>query len=197
MKLQECEMSDDGNVLPQAEIDALFKQATGRKLVAPEAPEQVNLSPVPSGNQPKESPKAKVASPETTDPQSSTSFKADSSKSPGTEKLDELMAALGKLTRRIENLEENISTLSQSKPDTTDNSDLERRLLQKIKNEEINLHKVNKRVNNILIRLKKTPGYGVRDNYTCKSCGSHGFMAIPMQCSNCGTQGWLGWWPEK
>jgi hypothetical protein len=189
-------MSDDGNVLPQAEIDAIFKQATGRSLVEPVASKQGNSSTVSSGTRPKESPKVKDKPPESTPPRPSSSSKADSAKPIDTEKLDEIMATLGKLTQRIENLEEKITTLSQSKPDTTDNSDLERQLLQKVKNEEINLHKVNKRINNIITMLKGTPGYGVRDNYTCNNCGSHGFIAIPVKCSSCGTQGWLGWWPE-
>lgn len=189
-------MSDDGNVLPQAEIDALFKQATGKDLATPAAPKKVNPAPIAPRTQSKESPKVKAALDGNNGSQSSTSGKADSLKSPDTEKLDEIMATLDKLSRRIENLEENISTLSQSKPNTTDNSEMERRLLSKLKNEEINLHKVNKRVNSILTRLKETPGYGVRGNYTCNNCGSHGFMAIPMRCSSCGTQGWLGWWPE-
>ena len=189
-------MSDDGNVLPQAEIDAIFKQATGRNLAAPASPEQVTPSVVSSGTQTKKSLKVKATSPESNPPQSSTSLKADSAKPFNTEKLDEIIATLDNLTRRIENLEENIFSLSQSKPENTDNSNLERQIMQKIKNEEINLHKVNNRVNNILTNLKETPGYGVRGNYTCRSCGSHGFMAIPMKCSNCGTQGWLGWWPE-
>jgi hypothetical protein len=189
-------MSDDGNVLPQAEIDAIFKKATGRSLVDPVASEQGNPSTVLSGTRSKESPKVKVKSTGSTPPQSSTSLKSDSAKPLDTEKLDEIMATLGKLTQRIENLEETISTLGQSTPDTTNNSDLERRLLQKIKNEEVNLHKVNKRVSNIITLLKGTPGYGVRNSYTCSNCGSNGLIAIPVKCSSCGTQGWLGWWPE-
>ncbi|UCC17083.1 MAG: hypothetical protein JSU58_00580 [Dehalococcoidales bacterium] len=189
-------MVEDGNILPQAEIDAIFKQAAVRNLETNAVLGKINPSSVVPGNKPKESRKAKTASSNNSNPQPSTSQKAGTDKSSETEKLNEIMTLLGKLTRRIENLENNISTVSQSDSNITDSSELETRLLQRIKNDEIDLHKVNKRIINILARLKETPGYGVRGGYTCNSCGSHGFIAIPMKCSNCGTQGWLGWWPD-
>ena len=162
-------MGNDGNILPQAEIDSLFNQVAGKNL------ETSDIS----------------------NTQSTTSLKKDPDKySDNDEKFDEIMKAIEQLTRRIEKLEENISDRNRSNKDVTDNGDIEKQLLQKTKKEEINLHQISRRVSNIVNLLNETPGYGVRGKYTCNNCGANGFIAIPMKCSCCGTEGWLGWWPE-
>jgi hypothetical protein len=49
----------------------------------------------------------------------------------------------------------------------------------------------------IIGNLKGTPGYGVKDNFTCEKCEDHGHVAVQFRCTSCGHERWYGWWPEK
>jgi hypothetical protein len=45
--------------------------------------------------------------------------------------------------------------------------------------------------------LEATPGYNAHNNFVCTSCGSKGKVAVPMRCTECGQEGWKGWFRKK
>jgi hypothetical protein len=45
--------------------------------------------------------------------------------------------------------------------------------------------------------LEATPGYNVHNTFVCTSCGSKGKVAVPMRCTECGQEGWKGWFRKK
>jgi hypothetical protein len=49
----------------------------------------------------------------------------------------------------------------------------------------------------IVTNLKGTPGYGVRNTFSCEKCDDHGHVALQFRCTKCGHERWYGWWPEK
>ncbi len=57
------------------------------------------------------------------------------------------------------------------------------------------LKKMDGRVGTISKNLEATPEYAARKDFTCSSCGSHGYLAVPLKCTGCGSEGWWGWWP--
>jgi hypothetical protein len=99
-----------------------------------------------------------------------------------TKQLGQVNAAIKRLEileRKINDMDIKISRNAES-PITT-------RKIQ-ILGEE--LHKIS-------TKLKGTPGYGVRNNFTCEECSDEGHVAIQYRCTKCGHERWYGWWPEK
>jgi hypothetical protein len=94
-------------------------------------------------------------------------------------------------------VETSINDLSQKEESTPDVSVSVQRLSQRLEAVAKNLQKVNGRVDGVLRGLEGTPGYGIRNDFTCDSCGSHGLIALPMKCTKCGGEGWWGWWPKE
>ena len=45
-------------------------------------------------------------------------------------------------------------------------------------------------------RLAGTPALSLRYRYQCE-CGESGYVALRMQCTNCGRECWWGWSPEQ
>ncbi len=111
--------------------------------------------------------------------------------------LDQLMTTMESLTRRIEAIEKNIGSLSNEKRDYPDYSSTINSLAAKVNNESLTVQQLDKQFATLKKQLKGTPGFAARDQFTCGTCGAHGYLAVPMKCSNCGTEGWWGWYPEK
>ncbi|MBN2238700.1 MAG: hypothetical protein JW712_02915 [Dehalococcoidales bacterium] len=185
-------MSDAGNILPQAEIDALFKQATGRNLSAPPEVEAAKI--VVAQETPK--PPAEPVQKQQKEPVISRPA-APQPPSTDTAEIDRILDVLSSLTKRIESIERNISELSQENASTPDISNTVSTLSRKINNESVNIKKINEQLTKITKALKGTPGYNARDTFVCSNCGSHGYLAVPMKCSNCGTEGMWGWYPQR
>jgi hypothetical protein len=188
-------MSDAGNVLPQAEIDALFKQATGRSLSAPPEIEAAKLVAV----QEKPVPQPVKSTPveKTVTRTESSSARPISSTQLDNAVLKKIQTTLDDLIKRIENLESDLGKLNQTEKKTPDLAGSVNMLAKKLESEVGNIQKINGRVEKIIRESTGTPGYGIREKFTCSKCGSHGYLVIPARCSCCGTEGWLGWWPKK
>ena len=188
-------MSDGGSVLPQAEIDALFKQATG-KSISPRAVGGVSAS----GETPR--PPASPAAPSTKPPQKAEPAIPSlpvqtAAPTPPDDVLQTIQATLDELARRMTKIETNISRLSQKEESVADVSLPVQRLSQRLDAMVKDLQKVDSRVGGVLRGVEGTPGYGIRNDFTCESCGSHGFIALPVRCTKCGGGGWWGWWPKE
>ncbi len=192
-------MSDGGSVLPQAEIDALFKQATGKSIVPPPVDEASSSGAAPS---PPISPAAPSAKPsQEAAPAAPVSSPPPpvqpAAPAPSDELLKTIQATLDDLAQRMTKVETNISRLSQQEGGSPDVSASVQRLSQRLETVVRNLQKVNSQVDGVSKGLEGTPGYNIRSDFTCKSCGSHGFIALPMKCTQCGEEGWWGWWPKE
>ncbi len=104
-------MSDGGSVLPQAEIDALFKQATGKSIVPPPVDEASSSGAAPSSP-------IRPAAPSTKAPQevapavpsSSPPLVQTAAPAPSDELLKTIQATLNDLAQRMTKVETNIST---------------------------------------------------------------------------------------
>lgn len=178
-------MNDEGSVLPQNDIDALFKQATGKDIAsAPSSTPQPATSPPSSSAEPlqREEPAAPSVTPAPT---------------PSGNALKNIEATVADLAGRITKLEADISRFSRNGKGSADFSLPVRRLSQKLGVVANGVRKVNSQVVRIQRGLKGTPGYSLRSGFTCESCGSQSFVAIPMRCTSCGSEGWWGWWPRE
>ncbi len=177
-------MSDGGSVLPQAEIDALFKQATGK-----------SISP-PSGAEASASGKASYPSASPAEPSPGRPVQT-AAPTPSDDVLKTIQATLDDLVQRMTKVETNISRLSQKEEKAADVRLPVQKLSQRLETVVKNLRKVDSQVSGVLRGLEGTPGYSIRSDFTCQSCGSHDFIAIPMRCTKCGSDGWWGWWPNE
>lgn len=185
-------MSDDGSVLPQTDIDAIFKQATGKSIAPPPIAE-----PAPSDISPASaSPVTPSTSPpQRTEPAAPTVQTA--SPEPPDDTLMTIQATIADLVQRITTVETSVSRISHQERGVPDVSVPVQRLSQRLEAVVKDLQKVNGQVAGVLRGLGGTPGYGIRNSFTCESCGSHGLLAIPMKCTTCGNEGWWGWWPKE
>ena len=189
-------MSSDGNVLPQAEIDAIFKQATGRSIAA--APEEETAPPADVLSPPVNSagkPPAASVKPEPEEPDSRP-VKAQAPV-PADGSLHQLQSTLDRLANRIEKIEAAIERLEQMEEKVAGVDDNVQQLSRELNAEVIKFKGINNRVKRMDKGLDGTPGYGARTDFTCDSCGSRGLIAIPMKCTNCGKEGWWGWRPGE
>lgn len=196
-------MSDAGNILPQAEIDALFKQATGRSLSAPPevqaakivAAKEEQTPPNPGTPKPAMKSEEISSSPPPSAPANNVSSTAETTAINNV--LNKLMDTMETLTKRIEAIEKNISGSDTEKPDYPDYSSTINNLTTKVNSESFNIQQINNQLLKLKKQLKGTPGFAAREQFTCSACGSQGYVAVPMKCSSCGTEGWWGWYPEK
>ncbi len=187
----------DGSVLPQNEIDALFKQATGKAIVpAATAAEPVvtsgtsepAASPVTPGTR---SPQSRAAAPPRATPE------RPPSPAPDNGILKAIQASIADLAQRMSKVEINISQLSQKNTETPDVSTSVQQISRRVEAIMRDLQKTNTQVRGIMSGLEGTPDYNARRSFTCESCGHSGFVAIPMRCTRCGSEGWCGWWPKE
>jgi hypothetical protein len=98
-------------------------------------------------------------------------------------------ATLSGLVQRLEKLEGAVSRVGQSEGASA-------QLQAQLGALANQLQVVNGRVDEILQHLPNTLGYGARETFTCGSCGAQGFVAVPIMCTHCRQQTWLGWWPQ-
>ncbi len=173
----------NGSVLSQAEVDSIFKQATGKSISRSPAPQPAAPSaPPPQGAQP--------VAPSAPPPQTSAPVSSP-------EALQTLQTTVADLAQRMSKVETAISGLSQAEGGATDVGVTVQRLSQRLEAMMRDLRKVNSQVGGVLTGLEDTPDYGIRKGFICESCGSHSFVAIPMRCTKCGEGGGWGWWPQK
>ncbi len=228
-------MSEGGSVLPQAEIDAIFKQATGGSISPPSgakakvssgasppppspptptpAPVEAAAPPAPDPA-PVEAaapavpnpPPVQAAAPPVPDPVPVQAVAPPAPASPPVQPaapsvsddlLRAIQASLDELVERMAEVEANVGRLNQREGGTSGVNASVQRLSQRLETVVRNLQKVNGQVGGVLSGLERTPGYNIRDDFTCQSCGSHGFVALPMRCTGCGEEGWWGWWPKE
>ena len=52
------------------------------------------------------------------------------------------------------------------------------------------------RLEELIQYLPNTLGYGVRASFVCGSCETQGLVGSRVTCTQCGTETWVGWWPE-
>jgi hypothetical protein len=86
------------------------------------------------------------------------------------------------LLARLDGLERIVGTKPLQKED-----------VRKIK---ADLAKLSRQIEAISANLKDTPVYGLHKHFVCRSCGSGGHVALIIRCTQCGKEGWQGWWPE-
>jgi len=178
-------MSNDASGLPQAAIDEMFRRSARRGIL----PERRPTSPPASGEQ------ASSAAPSDWQPQdgshaTETPVPPASYRGLGSmhQSLEELSEQTGSLGVRLEELEQKLSEAADLGAAITR---LEKRLGTALQQ----LMEMEARVSAISGKLRDTPSYGVRGEFTCESCGAQGSIAIPLKCTRCGKQGWWGWWP--
>lgn len=202
-------MSEDGSVLAQAEIDALFRQATGTNIVRPAAaapvvtapvvmpppvspPPVAHAKPAPVVTQVKtqdaapEPPRVKVLNehraPARVDTGEIETFIAEQQ-----DQLDVLVLKVAKLEAALNAVSHSISRTSSKQPGVAP---------AQLNELHSTLRKVVKQQANIQKGLDGTPAYNLADEFTCSECGSHGHLSIPVTCTACNTEGWWGWWPK-
>jgi seryl-tRNA synthetase len=183
----------DNNALPQAEIDTLIKQANGKTAepvpeVKAEAVEKVgNLTGTPVVKN--------TGPPQEPEPVSQSVVQMDTE--PDDYILETIQSALDSLTRRIEKVEESIGKIVEAEGNTSGSDDHIQILSEKLSSGTEDLKRASRRIEEVVAGLKETPGYGIRSFFTCESCGSSSFIAIPVRCTECGNEGWWGWWPPE
>ncbi len=199
-------MSDDGTVLPQESIDALFKKATGQDIASapaaaatatpPPAPSQPPPPPAPAPPPPTPVEATPVAPPPAPVPPTPVAPPPPPPPAPVASQdpaLPALQATVNGLAQQMARLEASVAQLG--KDGGGDATAAVRQMSQRLDGITRHLKKMDGRVDTISKSLEATPDYAARKNFTCSSCGSHGFLAVPLKCTGCGREGWWGWWP--
>jgi hypothetical protein len=104
-------------------------------------------------------------------------------------KIADLTKQLGQIehaVQKLDSLEKRITALEAKAARNTE-SPITTRKVQILTDE----------LQKISTKLKGTPGYGVKDSFTCDHCDDHGHVAVMYRCTKCGHERWYGWWPEK
>lgn len=202
-------MGDDGSVLPQDAIDALFKKATGQDIASPPAatatataatatatppPAATATPPPPAAPTPVES--APVQPPPTPVPPTPLAPPPPPPPAPIAVQdpaLPALQATVNGLAQQMARLEASVAKLGNG--GGGDATAAVRQVSQRLDGVTRQLKKMEGRVGSISKNLEATPDYAARKDFTCSSCGSHGFLAVPLKCTGCGHEGWWGWWP--
>lgn len=187
-------MSNEGSVLPQSDIDAIFKQATGMDIATPPAAKPAALnntppsSPAVTNTKPPPEP-APTTPPPAPAPPLSPSLSDDA--------LKKIQATVAELSQRIANVETSISSLSSREQEVPDVKTPIQQLSLRLETTMKDLQKIRSQVGAISKGLEATPDYGIRSDFICESCHSQGFVATPTRCTKCGREGWWGWWPKQ
>lgn len=188
-------MSEDGSVLPQSEIDALFKQATG-KGIAPSA----SHSAAPSSTlKPQVNPVRPSISPQKT-PRPATPSAIPSRPAaprPSSEEIKALQATVAGLVQRMAKVEMPVRSRGQEEGKSPEVSIIVQQLSQRLEAMGRDLQKVSRRVTGITRGVADAPENGIHNGFVCQSCNAHGLVAIPIRCTVCGEESWWGWWPKE
>jgi hypothetical protein len=99
-----------------------------------------------------------------------------------TKQLNNMSAAV----KRMEMLEKKVSDLEARNRQTSGSAGVDQKVQQ-----------LTDEMKKIVTNLKGTPGYGVRNTFSCEKCDDHGHVAVQFRCTKCGHERWYGWWPEK
>ena len=99
-----------------------------------------------------------------------------------------LMTSLSEIVSRLEKFEIRISKLEKNNGNTQQADAAE----SKSNIEQI--RDMGKQLEIIVAGLLNTPDYDIARTFHCRSCGSHGTVAIKVRCTNCKHENWLGWW---
>lgn len=219
-------MSENGSVLPQAEIDALFKQATGMSISSPAKPKKkaapaeakpaapaAEAAPevtqaTPARSMPAPAPQSDPDPPSAggyggqqaayTSPPPSAAPRRETYQAPQDDgMLLEIQLTLDDLSRRLAKLESSINQVNRKMRERRDSGVETERLQETVSELGRSLRKVNSRVDGIQKGLGNTPVYAARAEFCCSSCGAEGMIAVPVKCTQCGEEGWWGWWPGE
>jgi len=189
-------MSTEASGLPQAVIDEMFdKQATGKDTALPEA----SAAFVPDGvSEPAAGGSATDTQPL---PQAETETPDTVAPPPAQHTLDEgaletMRQTMAELTQRTAELTAHLERLQKKQDEAVDYGAAVLQFEEKLEAAARHLREMEGRVTTVYRKLQGTPSYGVREDFTCESCGAHGLTAIPLRCTSCGKEGWWGWWPS-
>lgn len=100
---------------------------------------------------------------------------------------EETRARIDRLESLASELAETIKTLPPEVRSALSNSQNANRTAEDLK----------ARLDTMVGNLQATMGYGLRNTFTCESCGSAGLVASQVFCSKCGTGTWWGWFPSE
>jgi hypothetical protein len=100
--------------------------------------------------------------------------------------LTRQIGIMGAAVKKIETLEKKVSEL-EAKSGKNSGAAVTDQKVQQLTDE----------MKKIVTNLKGTPGYGVRNTFSCEKCDDHGHVAVEFRCTRCGHERWYGWWPEK
>jgi len=191
-------MSDDESGLPQAVIDEMFiKQSAKQSAALPEAssvkalPDSMN-EPVAEGDTATARPHQQIES-ETL----STTAATPVTPVLDNETLEIMRQTMIALTEQMAKLEAHLHQLEQKQNTTAEFGATILQLEEKLDTMTRHFRETDSCVTTVLRKLRDTPSYGVRSDFTCESCGSQGFAAIPLRCTSCGKEGLWGWWPDQ
>ena len=189
-------MSEEGSVLPQAEIDALFRQATGMAIVHPSPPVRTEADAAPAPASPVAARQVKFRQPPAAVSKPITPLEPEASLA-SSDIIAEMQATLNDLVRRIGRMEANIEKLNDKTEQHNDLGGSLETVTQSMAVLRRDLQRINGRVNGVLNSLNDSPTLSLQKEFACGSCGSHGLVALMLKCTNCGEEGWWGLWPEK
>lgn len=188
-------MSEDGSVLPQSEIDALFKQATGKSIAPP-----ASHSAAPSSTlKPQVNPVRPSISPQKASRPAAPSAvpSRPAAPQPSSDEIKALQATVAGLAQRMAKVETTVSRRGQEEGKSPEVSIIVQQLSQGLEAMGRDLRKVNNRVAGITRGVADAPGNGIHNGFVCQSCNAHGLVAIPIRCTVCGEESWWGWWPKE
>lgn len=183
-------MSNEGSVIPQSDIDAIFKQATGMDIATPPAAKPAALNNTPPSNPAVTNTKPPPGSAPTAPPPAPVPPPSDDA-------LKKIQATVAELSQRITNVETGIRSLSSRDQGVPDVKAPIQQLSLRLEATMKDLRKIRSQVGAITKGLEATPDYGIRSDFICESCHSQGFVATPTRCTKCGREGWWGWWPKQ
>jgi hypothetical protein len=119
---------------------------------------------------------------------------APAAPAPVTAKVDE---ALAELKERIGRMEADIGgVIAREKMMSGSSSDLAE-LKERTEQLAASFASLTGGIQTVSQHLDGTPGYGAKSTFVCAHCQTQGKVAVPATCTQCGTQTWLGWFPQQ
>lgn len=160
---------DDSSVLSQSAIDEMMAQDRGQ-----------------AGPPPTQPPPAAAQAPPPAAPATPSAPAPAAAAAPGPDN-----AALADILQRLEKLEAAIAKVGPSQ-----DANVQLETQARVGDLTNRIQALNTRVDELLHHLPNTVGYRARETFQCGSCGSQGLVAVPIMCTHCRQQTWLGWWPQ-
>lgn len=110
---------------------------------------------------------------------------------------DVLLSTVARLTERLDAVEAAVKKMGQMEQGVVETGLAIQQLRQSLQVLAQHTQAVTASIQAISANLEATPGYGLRKTFTCRSCGSKGFVAARTRCTNCGQESWVGWSPQR